>query len=260
MKQQFFISGLPRSGSTLLASLLSQNPKFYTDIASPVNAIVEAQLHIDTFGFNQILTPAKTKKLIENTFEVMYGDNDKEVIFDTNRCWSGKLEILHEIFPETKVICCVRDIKSILNSFEHIYRQNPYQSNSAVYGQDNVSVYSRSHNLLSPTGIFGLALNYLKQGIHSSYKDMLYIVEYDDLVEDTEAVLESIYEVLGLEPFEHDLNNLKNIENTKIVDDSLFLPNLHTVRKVVARQEIPNYLPHDLASSVENMEYWRWID
>jgi sulfotransferase len=260
MKQQHFISGLPRSGSTLLASLLSQNPKFYTDIASPVNAIVEAHLHTDTFGFNQILTPAKTKELIKNTFDVMYGDNDKEIIFDTNRCWSGKLEVLHDIFPEAKVICCVRDIKSILNSFEHIYRQNPYQSNSSLYGPDNVSVYTRSQSLLSAGGVLGVGLNNLKQGIHSAHKDMLYIVEYDDLVEDTEAVLESIYELLGFEPFEHDLNNVKNIENTKVVDDNLLLPNLHTVRKVVCRQDIPNYIPHDLATSLENIEYWRLVD
>jgi hypothetical protein len=89
---------------------------------------------------------------------------------------------------------------------------------------------------------------------------MLYIIEYDDLVEDTEAVLESIYELLGLELFEHDLNNLKNIEQTKIVDDNLLLPNLHTVRKVVSRQDIPNYIPHDLATSLENIEYWRLVD
>ena len=31
-----FISGLPRSGSTLLAAVLRQNPKFHAGIASPV--------------------------------------------------------------------------------------------------------------------------------------------------------------------------------------------------------------------------------
>jgi len=32
------ISGLPRSGSTLLSSILRQNPEFYVDIASQVEA------------------------------------------------------------------------------------------------------------------------------------------------------------------------------------------------------------------------------
>ncbi|MEG4005469.1 sulfotransferase [Microcoleus sp. Pol11C1] len=32
----YFISGLPRSGSTLLAALLRQNPRFYSAMTSPV--------------------------------------------------------------------------------------------------------------------------------------------------------------------------------------------------------------------------------
>ncbi|NBR76993.1 MAG: hypothetical protein EBT73_06670 [Actinobacteria bacterium] len=33
MKEFFFISGLPRSGSTLLSGILRQNPEFYADIS-----------------------------------------------------------------------------------------------------------------------------------------------------------------------------------------------------------------------------------
>ncbi|WP_445305906.1 sulfotransferase [Microcoleus sp. T3_A4] len=32
----YFISGLPRSGSTLLAALLRQNPRFYSAMTSPI--------------------------------------------------------------------------------------------------------------------------------------------------------------------------------------------------------------------------------
>jgi sulfotransferase len=38
MKSYYFISGLPRSGSTLLSGILKQNPEFYADIASPVQS------------------------------------------------------------------------------------------------------------------------------------------------------------------------------------------------------------------------------
>ena len=36
-----FISGLPRSGSTLLSALLRQNPSFHADISSPVALLME---------------------------------------------------------------------------------------------------------------------------------------------------------------------------------------------------------------------------
>jgi sulfotransferase len=34
-----FISGLPRSGSTLLAAILRQNPRFHSGMSSPVGAL-----------------------------------------------------------------------------------------------------------------------------------------------------------------------------------------------------------------------------
>ena len=40
-----FISGLPRSGSTLLASLLRQNPRFSSGMSSPVYALFRSMLH-----------------------------------------------------------------------------------------------------------------------------------------------------------------------------------------------------------------------
>jgi len=36
-----FISGLPRSGSTLLAAILRQNPRFHAAMTSPVGGLVD---------------------------------------------------------------------------------------------------------------------------------------------------------------------------------------------------------------------------
>ena len=39
-----FISGLPRSGSTLLAGILRQNPRFHAGMSSPVGSLVNQLL------------------------------------------------------------------------------------------------------------------------------------------------------------------------------------------------------------------------
>ena len=39
-----FISGLPRSGSTLLAGILKQNPRFHAGMTSPVGSLVSSML------------------------------------------------------------------------------------------------------------------------------------------------------------------------------------------------------------------------
>jgi sulfotransferase len=45
-----FISGLPRSGFTLLSAILRQNPRFYADISLPVNPFVSGELNTVTAG------------------------------------------------------------------------------------------------------------------------------------------------------------------------------------------------------------------
>jgi hypothetical protein len=39
-----FISGLPRSGSTLLSAILKQNPRFHAGMTGPVGSLVDAML------------------------------------------------------------------------------------------------------------------------------------------------------------------------------------------------------------------------
>jgi sulfotransferase len=38
MKQYYFISGLPRSGSTLLSGIFKQNPELYADISLSIQS------------------------------------------------------------------------------------------------------------------------------------------------------------------------------------------------------------------------------
>jgi sulfotransferase len=44
MKQLHFISGLPRSGSPLLAGILRQNPQFHAAMSSPVAPMMNGAL------------------------------------------------------------------------------------------------------------------------------------------------------------------------------------------------------------------------
>ena len=44
MSKYHFISGLPRSGSTLLAAILRQNPRFHAGMTSPVGSLFSGML------------------------------------------------------------------------------------------------------------------------------------------------------------------------------------------------------------------------
>lgn len=45
MKNYHFISGLPRSGSTLLSALLRQNPAVHAGMSGPVAGLLNNQLN-----------------------------------------------------------------------------------------------------------------------------------------------------------------------------------------------------------------------
>ena len=66
-----FISGLPRSGSTLLAALLRQNPRFSAGMTSPVGSLFNAMLR-ETSQRNEaavFLDDAIRQRLLRAVFE-----------------------------------------------------------------------------------------------------------------------------------------------------------------------------------------------
>ncbi|MEG4494676.1 sulfotransferase [Microcoleus sp. D3_18_C4] len=82
-----FISGLPRSGSTLLAALLRQNPRFHAAMTSPVGGLVERMLSAMTEDneFSVFISSEQKLALIMSIFSAYYHPQaEKEVIFDTN--------------------------------------------------------------------------------------------------------------------------------------------------------------------------------
>ena len=89
MKQHYFISGLPRSGSTLLSAILRQNPDFYADISTPVESLVGTTIKIISEGeSNLVITEKQRKNLLHGIFDGYYKHIDKPVIFDCSRNWT----------------------------------------------------------------------------------------------------------------------------------------------------------------------------
>jgi len=151
MKIFYFISGLPRSGSTLLSSILKQNPDFYADIASPVEKLAGTTIDILTGAeSNLTVTEDQRKNLVYGIFEGYYKHLQEPVIFDSSRGWTKKTSFLKALFPYTKILCPVRDIVSILNSFEVISSKNPFHTKTLTEHKDNV--FSRCDGMMDKNG------------------------------------------------------------------------------------------------------------
>ena len=258
MKNYYFISGLPRSGSTLLSAILKQNPEFYADIASPLQSIVTNTINFMTgCESNLNINEERRKDIIFSLFDGYYSFLEKPVIFDSSRGWTKDTTLLQKLFPNTKILCCVRDIVWIINSFEIINKKNPFYTSTLVKQELSDNVFSRSDGMMDNNGgiIAGSWIS-LQEGFAIN-PEMIYFVEYDNLCKNPENEMKNIYKFLEQPCYSHDFDNVEYSNHN--FDMSCNLKDLHTVRKKVEYKEQKKVLPKEVWEKYEsmNMEFWR---
>jgi len=253
-----FISGLPRSGSTLLAALLRQNPRFHAAMTSPVGGLVERMLEAmsEDNEFSVFISSEQKRALIMSIFSAYYHPQaEKEVIFDTNRLWCSKLPLILELFPAAKVICCVRNIAWIMDSIELLIRRNAFDISRLFNNPaERATVYSRTEALTQGSRLVGYAYNALKEAFYSEQSGVLLLVDYDLLTIKPAKTMSLIYQFLGEEPFEHDFENVQYQEPE--FDNKLKTKGLHQVRDRVEFKPRKTILPPDLFERFDGLSFW----
>ncbi len=254
-----FISGLPRSGSTLLAALLRQNPHFYGAMTSPIGGLMNRMLEAmsEENEFSIFLSPEQKQKILMGIFSAYYQtqlDQD-QIIFDTNRLWCSKLSLIHELFPQAKVICCVRNIAWIMDSLEGLVRKNALDVSRLFNNRmETATVYSRTEALSQGNRLVGFAYNALKEAFYGEYAEKLLLVDYDLLAMGPAQTLSLIYQFIGEEPFEHNFDNVQY--EASEFDQKLRTKGLHQVHRNVEFKPRKTILPPDLFERYNQLSFW----
>jgi len=254
-----FISGLPRSGSTLLAALLLQNPQFHAGMTSPVGALYTSMLHQFGAGteFGPVITKPERKRLVRGLFDSYYAEHsDKKVVFDTNRMWTAHLPMLMDQFPGSKVIACVRNVAWIMDSIERKYAADPYEI-TRLFNDDNerATVYSRVETLAQRNRMVGYPWAALKSAFYSEHAASMLLIDYDLLAQAPQKVLPLIYDFIGAEPFEHNFHSIQY--DAPEFDAPLGMRGLHKVRPEVSFEARDTILPPDLFQQYSQLSFWK---
>lgn len=254
-KTYHFITGLPRSGSTLLSSILRQNPRFHASITDPIATFVKGTIETlgNEPGMKSEVPIERRRNIIRGMIDGYYKDVDKEVVFNTNRGWTYLTHVMSDIYPSAKYIVCVRDINWVLDSFEVAQRKNPLSSNT-VSGGPGKSVYDRVDSHMDKAGIVGFPYVGIKQAITGNEKNKLMLIEYDQLCKNPEQTIQSVYHFIGEEQFTHDFDNVES--NWDEYDAEIGIP-LHRVKKKVEFTPRQFILPPDILQKYVNLEVWR---
>jgi sulfotransferase len=254
-KTYHFITGLPRSGSTLLSSILNQNPRFHSSITDPLVTMVKGVIETsqDGPGMKYEVPVERRKNTVKGLFRGYYEHIDKPVIFNTNRAWTLMTPQIKDLFPKSRLLVCVRDINWILDSFEIAHRKNPLTTNTVTGGLSG-TVYSRVEMLMEEKGIVGFPYIGIKQAITSSEKNRLMLIEYDQLCKNPAQIMKSVYNFIGEEYYQHDFDNVEGRWNEY---DSEIGIELHSVKKKVEFTPRQFILPPDILQKFFGLEVWR---
>jgi len=252
-----FISGLPRSGSTLLAALLRQNPRFHADMSGPLAGLFGSLLGEMSARneYSVFINDTQRKRLLRGLFDNFYADVPAEVVFDTNRAWCTRLPALADLFPSAKVIACVRDVPWILDSIERLVQRNAFQPSGIFNYSPAGTVYTRANGIAGSDGMLGYAYDALKEAFYGEHADRLLLVQYETLVSQPMKALAAVYDFIGEPAFQHDIERVEY--DAEAFDAKAGTPGLHAVRRKVEAQQRPTLLPPDLFRRFEGDAFWR---
>lgn len=260
-RQYFFLSGFPRSGETLLSSILNQNPDIHLEPESPVCNLITNTLICLNQTEQHILYPKPNvyKHLSKSIIDGYYYDTNKKYVIDKCRVWSSSFNInliRDTLTKNVKIICCVRNVLEILSSYISLIHRSPenfIDKNLKNLGID-INDNNRCDWLMKEDGLIMLSYNSLKE---THKLDCIHIIEYDDLVGNTRDTIQKIYNFFELPHYDHRFNN---VSNPFITQDSLLgIPELHYVRSEIEKTSIvpEKILSKYVLEKYKNMEFWR---
>jgi sulfotransferase len=240
MSNIIFLSGLPRTGSTLLTSILSQNPKLNAGANSALCQVMW-DMQVSCESTQQIQNrPELQSKLISELPKIFYADIEGSVV-DKCRSWTlpANLELIDKYITQSpKIIVMLRPIVEIVKSFVFVRKMNGWVNPEQGLLDEGSEPIMRSldgikHAASINSGQFGFYW-------------------YDDLLTNPEATLDSMYQFCGLEKFEHDFNDIQNLSPER--DDLINLIGLHDIRPTLERRTIDIELSDKLHSKALQLD------
>tara|TARA_R100001129_G_scaffold183277_1_gene165387 strand:- start:610 stop:1401 length:792 start_codon:yes stop_codon:yes gene_type:complete len=226
----FFLIALPRSGNTLFASIINQNPEIVcTGNSITLEIMKELFLLKTTDTFQNFPDHKSLDNVLDNVYDLYYKDWPQRVIIDRGPVMlsgnPGNFELMQKHFKKPfKCIVLLRDLMDVLASYIQWYTNNPDSFVNNLGSNDEEKLFKLMHK----EGGIAKELN----AIQNAFKNpsMCHFVKYDDIVVDPEKEFRKIYDFLEEPYYLHYFENLKQINiNNVSYDDTVVGKNMHKV-------------------------------
>ena len=229
---------MPRSGNTLFASVMNQNP----DIAATPNSITleimkDLFLLKETDVFLNYPDHKSLDNVLDSVYDTYYKDWPQRIIIDRGPVMTqGNFALMQKHFKRPfKCIVLLRDLMDVLASYMQWYTENP---DSFVNRQNLKNDEEKLSMIMNTKGAVAKDLDAIKNSYN--YPGLCHYVKYDDLVAQPEQEFRKIYKFLGEPYFNHRFEDLQQVEvNGMKYDDTIVGKNMHNIRSVVRKVNNP---------------------
>ncbi len=255
------VSGLPRSGSTLLCQLLAQHPEVYSSgHSSPLVGVLEgvrSTLSSNDFSLAQLdvdfdLVYSRIENVLKSVLSGWFAETDKTIVVDKNRGWLRMAEMLNDLHDDWRILVCIRDLTQIYGSIEAQHARTRYLN--FADGTDAHGAMARADRLFSKGGVVGGPLNFirdLQDVMDQEILDRIQYVPFEYLTENPKNAVEEMFEWLGLEKVDinpkklitrpHESDSYYRFKYRHETKSSISVPEKHMVAPRIASGLQKNY-------------------
>jgi len=247
---------MPRSGNTLLASIMNQNPNVVCTANSLTLEIMKDLYFLKkTDVFQNYPDHKSLDNVLDMVYDIYYKDWPQEYIIDRGPVMAkGNFELMQKHFKRPfKCIVLVRDLLDVLASFMKWYTKNPDAFPNRFNLKNDDEKLSK---LMNKEGGIAKELEAIKNAYN--YPDICHFVKYDDLVAKPQEEIQKIYKFLEIPFFKHQFKDLKQINiNGMGYNDRIVGRNMHTIRTVVRKEHnfYKDKLPERIKKKYEHIRF-----
>lgn len=215
-----FCGGLPRSGSTILMNILQQNPRIFTTGSCALYEILQEKILIKG-RYSETFQAMSTDQADRAMYGLIHGATrgwfealtDKPIVISKRHGWSS---LLH-LFPHSKFICVVRDLRDIVESFERVNQKTQalHTFNNSNVMLPAMHIHEKYKYYFDEPNAFSVNLQTEVPRLMEIFKKIpnkVIFLRYEDFTKDPYTMLNKIYNFLHEQYFEHNLNQIQQSE------------------------------------------------
>jgi len=226
-KQLSFLVAMPRSGNTLFASVMNQNPEI-TCTANSITLEIMKDLFLlkQTDVFQNYPDHNSLDNVMNSVFDNFYKDWPQKYIIDRGPVTlQGNLEIMQKYYKKPfKCIVLLRDLMDVLASYMQWYTENPNAFPNKFGNNDDIKL----SKIMNKDGAVAKGIEAIKNAKKNT--EMCHFVKYDDFVINPKEEIKKIYNFLNIPHYPHYFDNLKQVNiNGLSYDDTIMGTNMHTL-------------------------------